>query len=179
MKKITLLMLIISAVFTIISCSGDSGGDTDKGYVDPGDWDGKFVSSLKSYSIAGQSCAPGAPPDEGRCNTIIYKNKLNKVNYVGIAVNNAHLDITPPSFNLKIYWEASEIPTGAGLTLNSCTAILNDQREENLTINGVTITNVTPGGSDVTVYTITFGTAFFIDGTNIGAGSTITAVKYP
>lgn len=172
MKKITTIAAILSALF-IISCSNDGGDDTETGYVDPGSWSGKFISPIKEYSIAGESCGP-----DDQCNAIIYRNKLNDTNYTGIAVNDGHSS-TPPSFNLKIYWEATTIPTGAGLTLNSCTAVINDQKVENITINSVTINDVTPGGSEVTVYEITFGTGFSVGTESISNGDSITAVKYP
>ena len=167
MKKIAFLMLIISVLFSIISCSGSSGGDTEEGYVDPGDWSGKDVKLNKAYTLAGGSCAASA-----QCNAIIYQNRLNNTDYVGIAVNNAHA-ATPPTYSVKIYWQADTIPIGNGLTLLSCNARINDQSRDNFDITNV---DISVSGD---IYTITFTTEFSVGTASINAGNSINAVKYP
>lgn len=112
MKKIAFLMLIISVIFTVISCSGSSGGDQEKGYVDPGDWTGKDVNLNKAHNVIGENCSGD------QCSAIIYQNRLNNIDYVGIAVDNFDNSTGTSRMKFKLYWEASSIPQGA-IVLNS------------------------------------------------------------
>jgi len=159
MKKITFLMLIISVIFTIISCSGSSGGDTETGYVDPGDWTGKDVKTNKAYTFANY------PDNSGQaCLAIIYQNTLGENDYLGIAAKET-------GFDLKIYCSGySSIPLGLN-TLSACTIVINSTTTNNASI-GVDIDDNLDGS-----YTIVFTAD--VTGTNIKSGDTITAVKYP
>lgn len=185
MKKIAILMFILSS-FIFISCSEDNKGDTEKGYVDPGSWEGKDVKN-KSYTIETESCTPA----NKECNAILYQNTLNDINYVGIAVNNAH-EATPPTFRLKIYWEAdssTSLPSSGNKTIDLTPSqytikISQGTNEYTSTVNNLNITVTNEGDGS---YTISFinnnivitdpsdpPSEFTISNTN-----NIRAVKYP
>ncbi len=135
MKKIAFLMLIISVIFTIISCSGSSGGDTETGYVDPGDWSGKDVNLNKAHNVVGENCSGD------QCSAIIYQNRLNNIDYVGIAVDNFDNSTGTSRMKFKLYWEASSIPEGPiTLTSSQYNVRLVANGKEHSTTNGNDIT---------------------------------------
>lgn len=147
MKKIFFFILLIFTSGIIFSCNKSSDSDSDTDYVDPGNWGG-FTIPNKSYTISSttsDSC--GSSSD---CCAIIFQGKLDDTHYVGIAVDNRDTD-NPPTFKFKIYWKAKTIPTGSGLTLPSCTIIINDDSGSGINVTGATIANIGDG-----TYTINF-----------------------
>ena len=185
MKKIAIFIFILSS-FMLISCSDDGSGDTEKGYVDPGDWTGKVVSDLKAYAINGvTSCGPNA-----QCNAIIYQNKLNDTDYVGIAVNDKHE--TNPKFNFKIYWKESSttsLPTSGSksITLSPSEYTIKISQGNNVYTSTNDNLNITISYDETNQhYTTTFTTNNIViedpeDSSTftINNGNSITAVKYP
>lgn len=185
MKKIAILIFILSS-FMLISCSDDGSGDKEKGYVDPGDWTGKDVNPNKAYTIAGESCGSNQ-----ECNTIIYQNKLNDTDFVGIAVNDKHE--TTPNFSLKIYWEADSTTS---LPTSGSKSITLSPSEYTIKISqGNNVYTSTTNNLDITIsydetnqyYTTTFTNNNIIiadldDASKtftINTGNSIQAVKYP
>ena len=173
MKK-TAIIMFISAALTIVSCSGDGGGDTDTGYVDPGSWSGKTINGNKTYSFTNatinESCGPNA-----ECNAIIYQNKLNKINYVGIAVNDKHLEAAS-NFSLKIYWVADTIGSVDLAPANYTIKVVKGTNEYSTTANNLDITVTDEGDGS---YTVDFNNPITIDAVTINNTDSIRAVKYP
>lgn len=170
MKKIFLYTIIFLASGIIFSCGKSSDSDSDDSYTDPGNWSGFTLNTNKTYTIAstpGDSCSGQA------CCVIIYKGKLDGTKYVGIAADNRD-DAVPPTFIFKMYWIASEIPTGTGLTLPSCTIKINDQ-----SVSGVDITNVTITDEGDGTYSISFSGSYTVGTTQTLTAVTMRAYKYP
>lgn len=184
MKKIAILIFILLS-FMLISCSDDGSGDTEKGYVDPGDWTGKDVNMNKAYQIGTESC-----PTSNKCNTIIYQNKLNDTSYVGIAVNDKHE--TNPKFNFKIFWKESSttsLPTSGSksITLSPSEYTIKISQGNNVYTSTNDNLNITISYDETNQhYTTTFTTNNIViedpeDSSTftINNGNSITAVKYP
>lgn len=185
MKKIAILIFILSS-FMLISCSDDGSGDTEKGYVDPGDWTGKVVNANKAYSFANY------PDNSGEdCLAIIYQNKLNDTDFVGIAVNDKHE--TNPKFSLKIYWEAdstTSLPTSGSksITLSPSEYTIKISQGNNVytsTTNNLDITISYDETNQYYTTTFTNNNIIIADPDNasktftINIGDSIQAVKYP
>ncbi|HPJ33811.1 MAG TPA: hypothetical protein PK358_03180 [Spirochaetota bacterium] len=172
MRKI-LLLLSLLAITTIISCSEDSGSDSDKGYVNL-NLDNEKTVALKSYDVGGFSCSGK------QCGAVIYRGELSDTKYVGFA---AGKDTAYPDFALKIYWNGSSIP--ASLDTTTFSVSINDgtytytNTSDNLNI---TIVDGTDANS-VPIYTITFQESITVDdgsGHNftISATNSLVAYKY-
>jgi hypothetical protein len=158
MKKIVFLTILIFITGLIVSCSDSSGGDSDTGYVDPGNWSGIDVKT-KSFSLTGfGSCALDTD-----CLAIIYQGKLNGTQYVGIAAKD--ISGTP---SLKIYWQASSVPFGT-TNISAYTVNLNG------TITAGTNLSVTISDNGDGTYHIIFNSP--VAGTSIDTPNNINALK--
>jgi hypothetical protein len=170
MKKLMLFTVIFIASGLIFSCNKSSDSDSNDAYIDPGNWSG-FTIPNKSYTISSSnsdSCVSSTD-----CCAIIYQGELNDTNYVGIAADNRDEGL-PPTYIFKMYWNASEIPTGSGLTLPSCTIKINDQTASGINITNATITNEGDG-----TYTISFSGGPYAVGTETLTDVNMRAYKYP
>ncbi|HOV08784.1 MAG TPA: hypothetical protein PK482_06690 [Spirochaetota bacterium] len=171
MKNIYLSLILCLAI-AIISCGSGSSSSTETGYIDPGLTGEKTVNSNKGYTLTGigESCGPNA-----NCNAIIYQGTLNDVNYVGIAVNDKH--DASPDFNLKIYWQASSIPSSVDLAPGNFTIkIIKGTSEYTSTTDNLKLTIADQGDG---TYLITFTGNITVGSVSINSGSTIRAYKYP
>ncbi len=162
----------------LISCSDDGSGDKEKGYVDPGDWTGKVVNANKAYTIAGESCGPNQ-----ECNAIIYQNKLNDTDFVGLAVNNAHAG-TPSTFNLKIYWQESSttsLPTSNDefIELSLSEYTIKISKDSNVYTSTTDPLKITITYKEDGYYNIEFTDKIDLNGFTINKNDSIQAVKYP
>lgn len=167
MKKISLLAILIFITGIMFSCSDSSSSDTEEGYIDPG-LTAKTVSSVKEYTFTGSI---GDSCSGSQCDTVIFSGELNDIDYVGIAADNRHT-VNPPTFKFKMYWQANSVPTGVGLTLNSCTIIINDDTVSATDVIGVSIINNSDGTYTITFPNITVGTE------SITSGNHMRAYKY-
>lgn len=158
MKKLVFYILLLSGSL-MMACS-DTSSSTEAGdYINPG-FAEKDVSTVKAYSGFSSGCTGSG------CQAIIYSGKINGTNYVGIAIKES-------SYNFKLYWPATSIPTGT-VSIGPCTIKQNSDSETNITISNVTFTNNNPTSN---TYTIAFGTGITSTTINIPAGS-ITAQLY-
>ena len=152
MKRIFFLTILTFVTGLFIACnSSTSSTSTDEGYTDPEITTLKTLSVLKEYTFSGTpnfSCGPA-----NNCATIIYKGKLSKINYVGIAADNRPLT----TFKFRMYWVAESIPEGSGLTLPSCTIIINNESTSGVNVTGVTIVNNGDGTYSITLPAMSFG----------------------
>jgi hypothetical protein len=100
---------------------------------------------------------------------IIYTGSINSTNYVGIAVTNDPESAT----YIKVYFEASSIPTGTGLTINNATINKSGAVTTGNTLTlDIALTSTSSNGTyTYNVYTITGN----ID--NSGASDTVIAVQ--
>jgi len=171
MKKILFFLLVILSSGIIFSCNKSSDSDSDDSYIDPGNWGGFTLNSLKEYTISstsGDTCGPGTA-----CCSIIYQGELDDIKYVGIAVDNRD-QVVPPTYIFKMYWAASAIPTGTGLTLPSCTIKINDQSSSGINVTNATITNEGDG-----TYSISFSGSYTVGTTETLTAVNMRAYKYP
>jgi len=155
MKKILFCIVLLSAAL-IMACNEDSSTDSSSDYVNPG-FTEKTLNP-KSYSGFGTADCP-----EGTgCQAIIYQGKINKVNYVGIAIKNG-------TYNLKVYWPGTSVEFSS-TDVTGCTVI-----DDGTKVTDQTITMQIVNEGDTT-YTITFQSA--VSGTSITSGDTIRAQLY-
>jgi len=160
---------LISILFYLTACSGDSSSSTETGYVDPYLTSEKTVA-LKSYTLGSQSCSSSKS-----CGAIIFQGTLNDSNYVGFAVNDKH--DASPDFNLKIYWQASSIPSSVDLAPGNFTIkIIKGTSEYTSTTDNLKLTIADQGDG---TYLITFTGNITVGSVSINSGSTIRAYKYP
>lgn len=159
MKKICLYTLVAAAAL-FISCNNDSSSGSVADYINPG-FSTKTVLATKDYSIA--TFDWGAP--SGSCQAISYQGKVNNIRYVGFAAKNG------TSFNFKIYWPASSMPSGT-ISISGCTIILNEDR---LTDQTLTVT-INDEADDT--YTLTFTSTITLPHYSINSGHFIRGQAY-
>ena len=171
MNKISAILSVL-AVSAIISCSGSSDSDIERGYIDP-EFDTAKTLASKSYSLQGGAYACSSATS---CGAIIYTGEVNDTRYTGFAVDN-YSTATP--FKLKIYWPANLIPSSisnpSGYVVK---AVIGSTTYTAASGNlAATIT----AGTGTGTYTITFTDTLVIGGgaLTINNGDTIVAYKYP
>jgi len=139
MKRIFLLTILILITGIMFSCNDSSNSKTEEGYIDPG-LTAKTVSTTKSYNLTmttgGNKTASGSG-----AYAIIYQGELNKIDYVGIAIDNFDNTPTTDRFKLQIYWQASSI---------NSVSLTSSQYTVKLIINDVEYTTPT-GNLDLTI----------------------------
>jgi len=142
MKKSLFLLLIFFTAVTTISCGGSSGSSSDD-YTDPGFGEVDDTKSGKTFSFSsiGESCSGKS------CNAVIFQEEIDGIDYVAIGVNDKHDD---DNFNMKIYWQASSIPSTVSLDESNYTININN----NTTKTGDLNLSITNNGDDT--YTIDF-----------------------
>ena len=167
MKKIAFLTILIFIVGIMFSCNDSSSGDdVAVGYIDPALTTPKVINANKAYTLGGFTACSASTA----CLSIIYQGEISGVSYVGIAVKEA--DGTP---NLKIYWQATSIPVGTGLTITNCTVSYNGVvTTTTQTLSVDIIDNTTINAANGTYKIIFNGT---VTGTSVVSTNSIDAVK--
>lgn len=157
MNKYSKLSLIIGIIFLISRCGGSSSSDGDVGYeLQPGGASYYTVGSSYDITFSGGNTGNYA---------IIYNAEVNGVPYVGIAVDDDG-DTADGTFNVKIYFQASSIPSSITLdSSNSIIKVVKSSTSYTTMANSISLTftkiddnfyNITSSASSLTLN----GTAF-------------------
>jgi hypothetical protein len=174
MKKV-LLLLILALLFP--SCDKDSGGSNNKSFrVQPGDLTA-FNSPATSYSITynGTTYTQGATG-----HSIIYTGTIDGTEYVGISVSDNPDPESTESFNLKVYFQSSTIPSSVIIPATSATIVIYNGTTHTGISGGPITLNFTSLGTTglYTTYSITSSGSIDINGLTL-SGINITALKAP
>ena len=162
------VLVILTLIFT--ACNDDSSSDSDTSFrIQPGTLS-KFDSPVPG---TGTSCTIDGSLRGGYA--IIYNGTIGVTSYVGIACsNNPQLpeNPNPETYYLKVYFPATSIPTGAGLTLNNVTINDNGTTTTSNTLTSINITGPTTTANGKYTYYIITGNI-----TGTATSDTIVAVK--
>jgi hypothetical protein len=134
------------------------------GYIDPMLDTPKDVNVFKAYTLGGFTPSPCNGP---ACLAIIYQGKISGEEYVGIAVRESDNDP-----NLKIYWQATSIPVGTGLSIPNCTVSYNNVVT---TTSQTLLVDIIDNTETIGTYKIIFNGA--LTGTSVVSTNSIDAVK--
>lgn len=123
MKK-SLCALFLSAF--LVTCGQNTGTNVETGFkVTAGSLTANSVgltSSVLNIGPTSINCSGVPTVPTTQCYAVITTSVVNSVSYVAIAVQD---DPTSPAFNLKIYFEASDIPTSKALNASDVKIKLN------------------------------------------------------